>query len=134
VSDFIKVGVLFSALSSFQLFRNPLKRSISRHEIKIKNIQDDIYRAIVLFGVKKLTIKQKELLIYLYKHGKAKTLTYLAKKYSEETGMSYSTVKWNLRELRDLNLITGGDIKSKGEVVRLTKAGEIVAKHIKNYF
>ncbi len=133
MSGFIKVGVLFAALGSFQLFRNPLKRASSKQRGRYKE-EEDLYKTIVLFGLKKLTTRQKELLIYIHKLGNARTLTYLAKKYSEEKGVSYSTIKWNLRELRDLNLITGGDVNSKGETVRLTRAGEIVVKHIKNYF
>ena len=103
--------------------------------IKIDTSREELTRTIILFGVKKLTPKQKELLTYIYKIGQAKTLTYLARKYSEETGLSYSTVKWNLRELRDLNLITGGDVNNKGEPVRLTEAGLLLVDYLrKNHF
>ena len=130
------MGILFASLSSLQILRNPLKKPIlKKPKIKIDTSREELTRTIILFGVKKLTPKQKELLTYIYKIGQAKTLTYLARKYSEETGLSYSTVKWNLRELRDLNLITGGDVNNKGEPVRLTEAGLLLVDYLrKNHF
>lgn len=78
-----------------------------------------------------LTKRQKELLFYIYANCKEeKTLTSLARELSEKLEMPLSTVKWNLRALRNYELLEAGDKDSKNKPCRLTRAGEELARSL----
>ena len=75
-----------------------------------------------------LTPLQKALLVEAKaREGLGLTLTALAKAISAEKGIPLSTLKWNLRKLRELGLITREDGRGRRPYV-LTKAGRILAK------
>ncbi|MFX0045202.1 MAG: hypothetical protein ACFE8Z_05100 [Candidatus Hermodarchaeota archaeon] len=50
------------------------------------------------------------------------TVTALADLVSRRTTVPYSTVKWNLRSLVNMGLLTGGDMENKGQPARLTSS------------
>lgn len=90
----------------------------------------ELKESLASFAARKLNRKQKYMLLYIYRIGEYRSLTSLARRISEERGIPLSTVKWNLKELRDLKLIRGGDSKNRKEKVRLTGAGLIAVKSI----
>ncbi len=52
--------------------------------------------------------------------------TTLIDKVSEELEIPKSTVRWNLKGLRDSGLIAAGDRDNKGVPVRLTETGRVM--------
>ena len=72
----------------------------------------------------KLTRRQKQILVQVYlRYDGNATLTSLARELSAYLNIPESTVKWNLRLLRDAGLIRAGSYKEKNVPVRLSKAG-----------
>jgi len=59
------------------------------------------------------------------------TLSRQAREIAKKLNIPESTVKWNLRVLRDLGLIECGSMNNKGIPIRLTYAGLIIANSIK---
>ena len=58
------------------------------------------------------------------------TLTSLADRVSRKTGVPYSTVKWNVRALVDLGLLTGGDVSRRGQLASFTLVADMLAKYL----
>jgi len=56
------------------------------------------------------------------------SVTNLVESLSEKHNIAPSTVRWNLKKLVELNLITAGNSKNKGIPVKLTDSGELVCK------
>ncbi|MEM4576178.1 MAG: hypothetical protein QW701_01805 [Candidatus Nezhaarchaeales archaeon] len=87
--------------------------------------------ALTRLALMKLTKLQKILLLRLYSEDcNDYTLSSLVRKLSTELEVPESTLKWSLRGLRDMGLITSGGKDAKGIPVSLTYAGLIVAKNI----
>jgi hypothetical protein len=84
-----------------------------------------------LFGIAKsiLTERQKSLLVSAIQELRwnSMTLTRLCDRMSRELKMSYSTVKWNMRQLTSMKLLLGGTRKSKGIAARPTTLGLLIA-------
>lgn len=57
------------------------------------------------------------------------TVTALADEVSRKSSVPYSTVKWNLRALKDMGLLKCGDIYHKGESACLTLEAQMLADH-----
>ncbi len=93
--------------------------------------RDNVSKALVLLAEKKLTRRQKLVLIRVYELGGYRSMTGLAERLSRELKMPISTAKWCLRELRDMMLLKGGSAEEKGVKCMLTPAGLLVAKHLK---
>ena len=76
-----------------------------------------------------LTERQKFLLVSAFQELRwnSMTLTRLCERLSRELGMSYSTVKWNMRRLAAMKLLSGGTEKCKGTMAQLTALGYLVA-------
>jgi hypothetical protein len=76
-----------------------------------------------------LTERQKFLLVSAVQELKwnSMTLTGLCETLSRELRMSYSTVKWNMRRLAAMKLLSGGTENSKGVRAQLTALGYLVA-------
>jgi hypothetical protein len=76
-----------------------------------------------------LTKRQKFLLVSAVQELRwnSMTLTRLCGRLSRELMMSYSTVKWNIRRLATLRLLSGGTENSKGIRAQLTALGDLVA-------
>jgi len=87
--------------------------------------------AFIKFALIKLTRRQKQILVEAYFNADDSiTLTALAKKIALKTGIPESTVKWNLRLLRDLGLLSGGSIDRKNVPFKLSKAGQTLIEYI----
>ncbi|MFW9787631.1 MAG: hypothetical protein ACFFE1_08145 [Candidatus Thorarchaeota archaeon] len=60
------------------------------------------------------------------------TLTALADQVSRHSNVAYSTVKWNLRSLKNMGLLTGGDLSNKGQLACLTQEAQMLADYLEN--
>ncbi|MFW9927720.1 MAG: hypothetical protein ACFFDM_13305 [Candidatus Thorarchaeota archaeon] len=58
------------------------------------------------------------------------TLTALADMVSRRSAVPYSTVKWNLRSLKDMGLLTGGDLNNKGQFAGLTVEAQMLVDYL----
>ncbi len=58
------------------------------------------------------------------------TLTALADMVSQQSAVPYSTCKWNLRSLKDMGLLTGGDLSNKGQMARLTYEAQMLVDYL----
>ncbi|MFX1482317.1 MAG: hypothetical protein ACFFCP_03925 [Promethearchaeota archaeon] len=58
------------------------------------------------------------------------TMTALADMVSRRSGIPYSTVKWNLRSLKQIGLLTGGDLKNKGRFAWLTDEAQMLVEFL----
>ena len=58
------------------------------------------------------------------------TLTALADQVSRRSDVPYSTVKWNLRSLKDMGLLTGGDLNNKGQFASLTDEARLLVDYL----
>ena len=76
--------------------------------------------------IRVLTKHQILILNELNNHGNYVTVTNLIQKFSEQHKISPSTLRWNVKQLKKLELIESGDIKNKGIPVKLTKSGKFV--------
>jgi DNA-binding transcriptional ArsR family regulator len=57
------------------------------------------------------------------------TVTALADLVSRRFSVPYSTVKWNLRSLKEMGLLTSGSSHCKGGRVSLTRAAQMLADY-----
>jgi len=57
------------------------------------------------------------------------SVTALADLVSRRSKVPYSTTKWNLRSLKEMGLLTGGDEHRKGERARLTREAQMLADY-----
>jgi len=79
----------------------------------------------------RLTRKQRMLLRWLSEEYTEETVyTTLIERISEDLSIPKSTVRWNLRGLREAGLIRAGDRDNKGIPARLTDMGRIVAEYV----
>ncbi|MCS7139518.1 MAG: hypothetical protein N3F04_00185 [Candidatus Nezhaarchaeota archaeon] len=91
----------------------------------------ELEQALTKMAISKLTELQKRILLILYRKGNGEhTLSSLVRMLSTELRVSESTLKWNLRGLRDVGLIVSGSAKTKGLPVSLTYAGVVVARYM----
>ncbi len=60
------------------------------------------------------------------------TLTALADQVSRRSTVPYSTVKWNLRTLKNMGLLTGGNLSCKGQVAYLTNEAQMLADYLED--
>lgn len=58
------------------------------------------------------------------------TLTALADQVSTKTGIPYSTVKWNMRVLVDLELLQGGNADNRGCPAEYTEVARLVVNEL----
>ncbi len=58
------------------------------------------------------------------------TVTGLADLLSRRSTVPYSTAKWNLRSLMDLELLAGGDTQCRGLQASLTPSGRMLAAYL----
>lgn len=60
------------------------------------------------------------------------TLTSLADQVSRRSGVAYSTCKWNLRSLKNMGLMTGGNLSSKGQSACLTTEAQMLVDYLED--
>lgn len=58
------------------------------------------------------------------------TVTGLADQVSRRSGLPYSTVKWNLRVLMDIDLLVGGDAATRGLLASLTATAIMLVDYL----
>jgi Fe2+ or Zn2+ uptake regulation protein len=76
--------------------------------------------------VKALTEHQILILNELKTKGHYFSVTNLIERLSEKHGIPPSTLRWNIKRLMKLGLVTAGNCKNKGIPVRLTDSGLLV--------
>ena len=88
-------------------------------------------QALMAAASSRLTEKQQELLRWMARRDcELSVYTVLIDRYSEEQGIPRSTVRWNLRGLREAGLIIAGDRQNKGVPVALTEIGQTLADYL----
>ncbi len=88
-------------------------------------------QALLAAASSRLTGKQQALLRWIASgEGEPSVYTVLIDRYSEDRGIPRSTVRWNLRGLRDDGLIVAGDRENKGVPVALTEMGQTLAEYL----
>ncbi len=80
--------------------------------------------SLVLFGLFKLTQRQKAIMILILKHDGKTPASSIAKISKEELGIPISSFWFALRDLRRLRLVDFGN----GDPIRLTPAGKLIAE------
>jgi hypothetical protein len=58
------------------------------------------------------------------------TMTSLADLMSQRSNVPYSTCKWNLRSLKDMGLLTGGDLQNKGQFACLSDEARMLVDYL----
>jgi len=87
--------------------------------------------ALVAAASSRMKEKQRVLLRWLAKNRNEKAVyTVLIGHLSESLDIPKSTVRWNLRRLREAGLIRAGDRDNKGIPVDLTEMGSLIAEYL----
>jgi hypothetical protein len=60
------------------------------------------------------------------------TLTALADLVSRRSSLAYSTVKWNVRSLKNMGLLIGGTLSTKGQLACLTQEAQMLADYLED--
>ena len=60
------------------------------------------------------------------------TLTALADQVSRRSTVPYSTVKWNVRSLKNMGLLTGGNLSNKGQLACLSSEAQMLADYLES--
>jgi DNA-binding MarR family transcriptional regulator len=103
-----------------------LEESVRRHYNQLNRLE----QALITAAGTRLTEKQCTILHWLTHHYREKAVyTVLIQRLSEELGIPESTVRWNLKGLRDADLINAGTKENKGVPVSLTEMGRIMASY-----
>ena len=103
-----------------------LEQSIYRHSRQL----DQLEQALMTAASTKLTEKQRTILNWLTtQYEDDEVYTNLIKQLSTELEIPESTVRWNLRGLREADLINAGTKDNKGVPVSLTMMGKIMASY-----
>ena len=88
-------------------------------------------RSLIEASSDRLTEKQRAILRWLgEKYDEKMVYTVLIERLSLEMGVPKSTVRWNLRGLREAGLIAAGDRENKGIPVGLTGMGRVLADYL----
>ena len=103
-----------------------LEQSIHRHSRQLTQLE----QALMTAASTKLTEKQRTILQWLTtRYSEDEVYTNLIKQLSDELEIPESTVRWNLRGLREAELINAGTKENKGIPVSLTMMGRIMASY-----
>ena len=88
-------------------------------------------QALMASASSRLTGKQQTLLRWIAgMDSEFWVYTVLIDRFSNELGIPKSTVRWNLRGLREAGLIVAGDKENKGVPVSLTEMGQTLADYL----
>ena len=101
-----------------------LEQSVRRHMRQLNHLEQTLMTA----ACTNLTEKQRTILRWLITHYDEQTVyTTLIQQLSQELDIPESTVRWNLKGLREAELINAGTKHNKGVPVSLTAMGRIMA-------
>jgi predicted transcriptional regulator len=104
-----------------------LRESLQLHYKEYYNIERFLIEATTYI----LTKKQRIILRWFEKNYDEETVyTSLIERISQELGVPKSTIRWNLRGLRENGLIKAGDKNNKGIPVELTFIGRVLSECI----
>jgi predicted transcriptional regulator len=104
-----------------------IRESIVLHSKELFGIE----QALINEASRHLTEKQQRILQWIARRdGEVYVYTSLINMFSKETNIPKSTVRWNLRGLRDSGLILAGDKENKGVPVTLTDMGRTFADYL----
>jgi len=104
-----------------------IRESLILHSKEIYGME----QALMAAASSRLTEKQQALLKWIAgREDEFCVYTVLIDLYSVELRMPKSTVRWNLRGLREAGLIVAGDKENKGIPVTLTEMGQILADYL----
>ena len=104
-----------------------IKESLSLHFKEFYTIE----LALMVAASSQLTEKQKKLLIWLAMDYREKVVyTVLIERLSKELGIPKSTIRWNLKGLREAGFIVAGDKNTKGLPVELSEMGQTLADYL----
>jgi DNA-binding MarR family transcriptional regulator len=103
-----------------------LEDSVRRHIRSLSHLEE----AFTTAASTKLTEKQRTILHWLtHQYNERTVYTTLIQRLSDELGIPESTVRWNLKGLREAHLINAGTKENKGVPVTLTEKGRIMATY-----
>ena len=108
---------------------NRLVKNVDSLEESLKEHYRELYAmegALEAASTRRLTEKQRMMLRIVAEVQGDTLYTTLIDRVSEELNIPKSTVRWNLKGLRDAGLIAAGDRDNKGIPVRLTEAGRVM--------
>ena len=112
---------------------NRLLKNVDSLEESLKEHDRELYAlegALEAASSHRLTEKQR-VMLQIVAEVQCETLyTNLIDKVSKDLRIPRSTVRWNLKGLRDSGLIAAGDRDNKGIPVRLTETGRIMADFV----
>ncbi len=104
-----------------------IRESLVLHSKEIYGME----QALMAAATRRLTEKQQALLRWIAEMDcEPSVYTVLIDLYSEERRIPKSTVRWNLRGLREAGLILAGDKENKGVPVALTEMGQTLADYL----
>ncbi len=104
-----------------------IRESLVLHSKEIYGME----QALMAAATRRLTEKQQALLRWMARRDDEFCVyTVLIDLYSEERRIPKSTVRWNLRGLREAGLILAGDKENKGVPVALTEMGQTLADYL----
>lgn len=131
--DIVKLRVR----ASDEILFNKLLKSLDAFDdsltIHIKEIQM-LENVLEITNSIRFTEKQRRFLIWLSEeYDEAEVYTKLIDRISKKLDIPKSTVRWNLRGLREAGLIEAGDKDNKGIPVRFTKKGKIMVQYFSEY-
>jgi DNA-binding transcriptional ArsR family regulator len=121
----------FGKTSPDRIGYNRLVKNVDSLEESLKEHYRELYAmegALEAASARRLTEKQRMMLRIVAEVQGETLYTTLIERVSEELDIPRSTVRWNLKGLRDTGLITAGDRENKGVPVRLTEKQRIMLR------
>jgi DNA-binding MarR family transcriptional regulator len=104
-----------------------VEHALRRHSRELITVE----KALEMAASIKLTEKQRQLLVWLSEsYNDEAVYTVLISRLAQELGIPKSTIRWNLKGLREAELIRAGDKDNKGIPVSLTPTGQIYANFL----
>lgn len=115
------------------LYMNFMENLNNLYESLISHYKESYAKeqALIAAASTSYTEKQRTLIKWLSRwYDKDTIYTVLIEELSEKMGIPKSTLRWNLRGLREAGLIRAGDRDNKGINVELTEMGRLMAEYL----
>ncbi|MBS7629964.1 hypothetical protein KEJ47_00055 [Candidatus Bathyarchaeota archaeon] len=126
--DATNLGEVFSGATSYRRLIESLDSLEASLKLHLEGLKD-FEKGVLTIASTKLTKKQVLILKWLMEHYNGDLVyTSLIEMVSEALELPKSTVRWNLKGLREAGLILAGDRNTKGITVRVTELGSFIAK------
>ena len=119
----------FGSTHPDKLAYNRLVKNVDDLEVSLKNQHKELTameRILETSQERRLTDKQRIMIKIVAELEGNALYTKLIERISAELSIPKSTVRWNLKGLRDAGFIAAGDRNNKGIPVRLTEMGQIL--------